>query len=159
MRKALIVAVAVVSIALLFGCNSDQDSPDTVDTGKVTPEFLRSHGFRQSDPNRSIFTLPHVRLADISRTLRFPLSALRHTPSQPVDSDVRIVKIRDLYFVVESEVRDKDGRVISGSLDDPNAICTVSVSLNQVPLEQEMPKGMIVQPSAGGDAEERAPQP
>lgn len=114
--------------------NRVEDAKQQVDSGtnRVTPAFLRAHGFSPTASDPDIFTLKNVRLADVARGLDFSPSDLRPTPSQPIHSDVRIVRIRDLYFVVESEVRDADGNVISGSLAQSNAVCTISVGLKQV---------------------------
>jgi len=95
-------------------------------------EYLVAHGFKRSATDRSIYQLKNVRLADVARDLGFRLDALRRIEQQPWFSDNRIVEVKGLYFVVRSEVRDKNGRVIEDSLDDPNALCTVSVCINPV---------------------------
>ena len=93
--------------------------PDGV---KVTREFLLAHVFKKSATIPDFYVLEHVRLADISRDLGFPLAALRMSMSGP---ETRCAQVGGFYFKVRSEVRDNEW-----ALNDPQTICTVSVSLN-----------------------------
>ena len=134
-----------VIASLLFGAwgislacaeKGDDAMENTPSASKVTQEYLLAHGFKQSATDSDIFSLEKVRLGHIARKLGFLLADLRPIPNQPRYSDQRTIAVRNLIFVVESEVRDKDGNVIQRSLDSPDAICTVSVSLDQVPVQE-----------------------
>jgi hypothetical protein len=106
----------------------------------INHEYLSAHGFVESEVGPGIFSLLNVRLGDAATSLGFSLSDLRPTPSQPLGSDVRTVKIRNLRFVVQARIKEVSGKHVAESLDDPNSICTISVALNQVPPEREMQK-------------------
>ena len=110
------------------------------DSDRVTPEFLVDRGFIQGKSDTNLYTLGQVTLEEAARRLGFSTSQMRPTPSQSIDSDIRIVKVRNLLFVIRSEMRDSRGRVISGSLDNPDALCSVSVSLAQVSNGKLIPK-------------------
>ncbi len=105
-------------------------------TPKVIRKYLLTHGFKQSTTDSDIYNREHVRLADVARDLGFSVKDLQPTLNQYSHSDVRTVKVSDLTFVVKSEVRDKNGNIVGGSLDNPDAICTISVSLLQVPVRE-----------------------
>jgi arabinogalactan endo-1,4-beta-galactosidase len=106
----------------------------------ITAEFLSQHGFVESEGGPGVFSLLNVRLGDASRDLGFVLSDLRRMPSQSAGSDVRIVKIRNLAFVVRARTTEVDGKTIAESLDNPDSICTISVAMNQAPAVREMTK-------------------
>jgi hypothetical protein len=115
---------------------------DEITTNRVTVEFLTSCGFVQSKSDTNVFTLERVTVREAAKRLGFSPDQMMPTPSQSLFSDVRIVKVRNLRFVVSSEVRDSQDRVVSGSLDKPDAICTVSVALTQAPdTRKKTPKG------------------
>jgi hypothetical protein len=114
-------------------------APRTTDI--VTPEYLTAHGFIKSKCASDIFSLSNVRVGDAARDLGFSLADLRKTPSQPLGSDTRIVKIRNLWFVVDACAKKIPGKPpVPESLDHPDSICTISVALNQIPPEREMMK-------------------
>jgi hypothetical protein len=119
MRRS-IVAVVLAFCPLLSGC---------AHKSRENREFLLAHGFRQSAIGPHIYELQHVRLADVSRDLGFPLAALRRVDGVKVGEDVRIVEAHGLHFAVESEVVDKQRSDYKVSLNDPNAICTVRASI------------------------------
>ncbi len=129
----IITSIFILFTLFLSGCDSGTIKTTDTGTGQITREFLTAHGFQQSLSDPDIFYLANVHLKDAAKDIGFSLSDLRETPSQPSEcSDVRTVKIQNLYFVVESEVRDEQGCVVSDSLSNPDAICTISVSLHQV---------------------------
>lgn len=108
----------------------------------VDADFLVRNGFQRSTSDKEIFEIPNVRLSEIAGRLGFSLKDMRPVPpGQSQFSDIRVVKIRNLWFVVESNVKDAEGRVRPQSLDDPDAYCAISVSLFQVPPEKEFRKG------------------
>lgn len=127
--------ILLITVFFLAGCWDKNNYNNLNPDNKITKEFLSSHGFVESEDGSDIYSLRNVRLGDISQELGFSLSDLQPTPSQQSFSDVRIVKIRDLYFVIRSEVRDQDGKILPNSLNNPDAICTVSVALDQVKNE------------------------
>ncbi len=106
-------------------------------TPRITSEYLLAHGFKQSATDPDTYNREHVRLAEIARDLGFSAKDLRPTLNQSNYSDVRTVKVGDLTFVVKTEVRDKNEKIVSKSLDKPDAICTVCVSLNSPPPVRE----------------------
>jgi hypothetical protein len=133
-------SIAIGTAVMLTGCTARIQQQVDSDANRVTPGFLQSHGFRPSNESPDIFILRNVRLADAARDLGFSVGNLHPTPSQPDHSDKRIVKIRNLWFVVESEMRDAKGMIISGSLVQSHALCTISVGLKQVETSKEKHK-------------------
>lgn len=142
MKNILILIV----VCLVVGCtNSPRPDSNVSEANEpradvVTAEFLTEHGFTESEGGPDIFSLPNVRVGDAARDLGFSLSNLRHTPSQPEGSDVRTVKIRNLFFVVRARTAVVDGEPVAESLDKPDSICTISVALNQAPADRKMKK-------------------
>ncbi len=135
------MSCAIVSVLLSFAgisiaCGQQSEDTKTSSTRSITSEFLLAHGFKQSATKPHIYTREHARLADVARDLGFSLKSLQPTVGQDSGSDVRTVDVDDSNFVVRSEVRDKNGHIIPGSLDDPDAICTISVSLRQAPVRE-----------------------
>ena len=100
MRHRMIMGIVLGLDGMSLACTPKGDhamqSPPS--TARVTPDYLLSHGFRQSATAPHIFELEQVRLGDIAHKLGFALADLRATPNQPWHSDVRIVRIKDLYF-------------------------------------------------------------
>jgi len=115
------LALLLALVGSLCGCR---------DNAHEAREFLVAHGFKQSSIHRDIYELKKVRLADASREIGFRLPLVQHVPSQTLESDLRIAEAHGLYFVIESEVRDKDGRIVQDSLDHPDALCTVHVTVH-----------------------------
>ena len=134
-----IVLVTIIA-SLLAGCTAHQPEITHESKAVVTQEFLSEHGFWESEGGRGVFSLLDVRLGDASRDLGFALADLRRTPSQPRFSDVRNVRIRNLHFVVRARIQAIDGKKVVDSLDDPDAMCTISVAIQQVPPEREITK-------------------
>ncbi len=134
-----------VMMGILFGLmgtslacaqKGDDMKKSTPSTPKVTRTYLLAQGFKQSATDPDVYNLEHVRLADMARAFGFSVTDLRPTRNQSRYSDTRTVKVDDFTFVVKSEVRDKNGKIVSGSLDKPDAICTINVSLLQVPVRK-----------------------
>ena len=51
-----------------------------------------------------------------------------------------MVQVRDHFFVIRSQMRDAQGRVVSRSLDKSDALCSVTVSLVEVSTGKLTPK-------------------
>lgn len=143
MRAFLSILLMTVAVGLLA---------DETTTNRVTVQFLISRGFVQSKSDTNIFTLERVTVREAAKRLGFSPDQMRPTPSQSMHSDIRTVKVLNLWFVVSSEVRDSQDRVVSGSLDKPDAICKVSVGLTQAPDTRKMtPKGKPPRKKQGSD--------
>jgi hypothetical protein len=113
---------------------------DEATTNRVTAEFLTIRGFVQSKTDTNIYTLEHMTVREAAKRLGFSPDQMRPTTSQPSPSDIRTVQVLNLRFVISTEVRDSQNRIVSGSLDKLDALCTVSVSLIQVSEERLIPK-------------------
>lgn len=142
MRTVLFLMVVCSVVGCAERPSRATDEPDARPKADavVTSEFLSEHGFAEPKGSPGIFSLLNVRLGDASRDLEFALSDLRRTPSQPEGSDVRTVKIRNLFFVVRARTAVVDGEPVADSLDEPDSICTISVALNQASPDREMMK-------------------
>jgi hypothetical protein len=135
----MIGVVASVVFALVgssFANAQSGDDSKKPSTPNVTREYLLAHGFKQLTDNPDRFEREHVRLRDVLGDLGVPLAFLRPTVNQSENSDIRTAHPPGLYIIVRSEVRDRNGRVRSRSLDDPDAICSVHVWRNPTPLRE-----------------------
>jgi hypothetical protein len=133
-RNIETILCGISCLMLASGGRGYDGAQDAAGVPNVTREYLLAHGFKRSAISSDVFTAQNARLSDISRDLGFPLASLRPTKNQPPDSDVRNAVVRGIYIIVRSEVRDPSGRVVRGSLDKPDAICTVTVSLGKGPV-------------------------
>jgi len=133
MKHRVIMGFLLGLFGMLLGCSSkgDRTMQTPHSTEKITREYLLSRGFKQSVTDPDIFEAENVRVVDMAHKLGFSLTDLLPTSNQALESDERTVKIKDLEFLVRSEVRDHNDHIIHGSLDNPDAICTVSVSVKQ----------------------------
>ena len=113
---------------------------DVAHTNRVTAEFLVGCGFVQSKSDTNLYTLGRVTLKEAAKRLGFPTDQMRPTTSQSIHSDTRIVQVRDHFFVIRSQMRDAQGRVVSRSLDKSDALCSVTVSLVEVSTGKLTPK-------------------
>ncbi len=96
---------------------------------KSTKEFLIESGFTFSE-KKNCFVIERIKLIDASKQIGFDLNKLKNTPGQHSHEDVRTIEHSEkLFFIVESLVSDDKGRIISGSLDDQNAICEITAVL------------------------------
>jgi hypothetical protein len=86
---------------------------------------------------RDTYVLKSIPLKEAAKRLDFSYSMLKPSGSAPRDSDRRTVKVRNLYFIVESEVRAAQGLIVAKSLDRADAVCSVIVSLAQIQKEIE----------------------
>jgi len=84
---------------------------NTLAASPKTREYLLQNGFKISSSDPNIFTLEKVRLQDVAHKLGFSLASLRSVANQSPWSDIRVVEVKNLYFSIESEVRDQDGNV------------------------------------------------
>src|ERR1700730_12790554 len=133
-------AIAVILFAGTgWVCGCAKGEPVVSPPEKITREYLLSVGFEKAEDDREIVELQRARLRDVAKTLGFSLTELRSTLNQSNRSDIRTVDVRGFHFVVKSEVRDSSGQVVRRSLDDPNALCTVSVWLKPVPQPHYAP--------------------
>jgi hypothetical protein len=93
---------------------------------KITSDFLLSHGFIQEDNDRQFYKLSAVLLKNAAKDLGFSLEKMYTPPNgHPSLPDLRIVQIRDLHFVIRADKPNE-------SLNNPDTICSISVSLNQI---------------------------
>jgi hypothetical protein len=100
----------------------------TPSTPTVTRDYLLSNGFREAKESRpGAFICEHAHLRNVMQTIGVPLAALRPIVGQPAHSDERGANSNGLGVLVRSEVRNQKGNIVSHSLDDPEAICTVEV--------------------------------
>ncbi len=127
--SGLIFVPHALSAAEAAKSNGEKLSVEVTEKPKLTREYLLANGFKQSAKNPDSFTVESVRLGDISKKLNFPLSALRRTISSAPESDMRIVTVRDMEFVVRSEVHGPDFREVERFYENPDTLCTVGVSL------------------------------
>jgi len=122
MYRLFLVTVTVA--ALTQGCSRESEAqPDQ----RVTPQFLTEHGFEERD---GVYYIDRIPVGQAGSRLGFELSNMRPTAGQSAFSDQRIVKIRNLWFVIESR-RTHDIEHIKDSLDDPSCPASISVSLTQ----------------------------
>ncbi len=132
--SGLIFSPLALSAAEAVKSNGEKLSVEVTEKPKLTRENLLAHGFKQSEKNKDSFVAEHARLGDVESALGFQITALRPTVSQSRHSDIRQGLVEGKQVLVKSEVRDEKGRIVPGSLDKPDAICTVYVSLkNYVP--------------------------
>jgi hypothetical protein len=131
--KTMIFLFAAVSV--LAGCGAAKPAEGLAGGAKAARERLLAQGFKPDPAGSYMVILSNVRLSDAARILSLSPAALKPVLSQPPDSDVRTASLGDMYVLVYSEVRDNEGRVVPGSLDDPQAICTVRVGF--LPLNRE----------------------
>lgn len=92
------------------------------------PEGLLSYGFKRSPTDPDYFTLEHARLADVARNMGFSPEYVQLMQREAGPTDSRAVMARGIYIVFTSETHDQNGNAVADSLNDPQAICTVSVS-------------------------------
>ena len=133
--KQVVVGILVGLLGMLSACSQKRD--EATQNARVaspkTREYLLQNGFKISSTDPDIFTLEKFQLQEVAHKLGFSLASLRSVVNQSPRSDIRIVKVKNLDITIQSEVRDQEGNVVSNSLDNPNALCTVSVSLKQMP--------------------------
>ncbi len=126
----LSVLFGLALLSLAFAAEENRDMKSKSAASKVTRKRLLAIGFKELATDRDVFVAEKVRLGDISQKLGFPLSSLESVFNQPLlGSDVRTVIVGNRKFGVTSDVRGSNGQVVSGSLDSPDALCTVRVSL------------------------------
>ena len=130
--SGLIFAPLALSAAEAVKSNGEKLSVEVTEKPKLTRENLLAHGFKQSEKNKDSFVAEHARLGDVESALGFQITALRPTVSQSRHSDVRQGLVEGKQVLVKSEVRDEKGRIVPGSLDKPDAICTVYISLKKL---------------------------
>jgi hypothetical protein len=132
MRKKSMIAVIgpLFCFALAFvlsGCGAGKPEAGLSDDVRWLRERLLAQGFKPDPGGSYDLILAHARLSDAARLLEMSPADLKPTLSQSWDSDIRTATIGALYVLVYSEVRDNEGRIVSGSLDHPEAVCTVRV--------------------------------
>lgn len=134
MRLLGAISLSIAIIGVPLGCAREGDSAMQTSTAmpKLTRENLQSLGFKPSQNDPDSDNLENVPLADVSRKLGFSLADLQPTRNQPPHSDVRTVNVRGMCFIVRSEVRNNQGNIVPHSLDNPDAICSISVSFKQI---------------------------
>jgi hypothetical protein len=128
--KQVLVGVLLGLLGTSLACAQKEDDmkKKTPSTPTIARDYLLANGFSESKESRpGAFIREHAHLRNVMRTIGVPLAALRSTRSQPAHSDVRTANCNGLYVIVRSEVRNQKGSIVSHSLDDPEAICTVEV--------------------------------
>ncbi len=136
-QVAMAVMLGFMIASLASAQNQDAEAQKTPKTSRLTCQYLLSHGFKESPNYPGVFERARVRLGDVSRDLGFSIASLRPTLNQPLHSDVRMADVQGRNVLVRSEVQDSKGRIVEHSLDRPDALCTVSVSLRPRPPEPE----------------------
>lgn len=129
--KRAIVGVLLGVLVTSVACAQKQDGAvkKAPTVPKVTREFLLAHGFRVLADDPATFIRERVPLTDVLRDLDIPLTSLRPMVSQPADSDMRAARVHGISALFQSEVRDREGRIVEHSLDMTDSICTVHVCL------------------------------
>ena len=130
--STLLLAMAVYRAESAAGRDKKEgDLESATATPKLSRENLLAHGFKQSETNKDSFVAEHARLREVESALGFQITSLRPTVSQDMHSDTRHGLVEGKQVLVKSEVRDDKGRIVHRSLDSPDAICTVYVSLKK----------------------------
>jgi hypothetical protein len=112
--------------ALFLGC-ADDLTHSVPSASKATRELLLARGFKQTSAAPDIYELETEHLRDVLRDFGLSLPELAPAWQGPLSSDMREVTLEGLYLRVESAVRDKKGRIVDRSLDNPDALCKVRV--------------------------------
>jgi len=137
--RQIVVNTVFALAGLPLACAQQREGTekDPSSTRKITAEYLLKHGFKQSATDSDRYERKHARVGDLARELGFSLETL-YRPSNPGGFESqRTVKIGDYVFDLRAEFRDSNGNISyesdSGTapevLDDPDAICTISVLL------------------------------
>lgn len=116
------------------GRKNDQGAPPEASGDNTQPlpraamiDLLTRAGLRPLPGEANTYAASGVRLGEIAQKLGFDPRQMRPTVNQPSGSDVRTALVRGRYMIVESQMRDAQGQVIRGSLDNPDALCSVRV--------------------------------
>jgi hypothetical protein len=131
-NRAIVAAVLLGLLGMSLACAEKKGDEAMRTEPMVNREFLLAHGFKQSPDDADFYELKHVRLADASRDLGFALTSLQPALNEVRINDVFTVEVRGLCFSVQSDVPYIKS-LTDGLLDNPDTLCMVSVSLNQVP--------------------------
>ncbi len=139
------MTIKQITIGLLLGLlgaplacaqKGDDTKNNVASAPKMTRDLLLVHEFKESSdsrPEMGIFERKQARFGDVLKDLGLSVSSFRPTVNQPATSDVRSADLPEGWVVVTSEVRDKQGQVLRNSLDNLDAMCTVTVTLDQTP--------------------------
>jgi hypothetical protein len=134
LTKSTISAVLLLLCLIAGGCRDD---------ARHVRQLVLSCGFTRvgTRPFCDEYELKGVHLAAAARDLGFPLAAMRHVEGEAAwgGPETRIVPLEGFFFVIDSEAeRAFDSSSSQRPLDDPNAICTVSVAFDQVRNEPRL---------------------
>jgi hypothetical protein len=123
-------AVILVSVMVPFAGQPGAVMSDQPSTKQITAEYLLAHGFRRAPGHSDLFVASNVKLSEISRALGFRRDALRPTAGLEAGTDSRSTQVGGVFIEVTSSVqRVRDGAVLEQQLDQPDAVCRVSVLL------------------------------
>lgn len=95
----------------------------------ITRDYLLAHGFVEGSRDADTFVRRHIMVGKAAHQLGFKVSALYSLPGQPAYSDVRALYMKSIMVIIKSEMRDADDRIVPRSLDNADALCTVTVQL------------------------------
>lgn len=109
-------------------CDDPKPAPTTADA--FTKQSLLELGFVER--RGVIFELPVMPVEEAARLLGFRLADMRPTVNQSPFMDKRVVIVRGHYFIVESRRTNREGLVVSNSLDDPTCPARVGTAITQV---------------------------
>ncbi len=116
------------------GKKADAPSPSAQPGGQplsrtAMAELLTRSGLKPLAGEPNTYAISGVKLADIAQRLGFDPKQMRPAPNQPRAGDIRTAMVQGRYATIESQVRDRQGQVVRGSLDNPDAICSVQIFL------------------------------
>jgi len=138
-RTIAVVLLGFCGMSLACADKRDKAEQSTPPGPKLTREYLVAHGFKPSPTDRGLYERKHVRLGDALRDLGIPYAALETMIN--VDSDhMRGADVQGMSVLVQSEVRQGKAGLVMDSLDDLNAICTVTVPFGE---EGPAPKHVV----------------
>ena len=136
MRKSLLVVLLVLLGTLLANAqNVDSSAKQNASVKDLTREYLLAHGFKQSKEDPDHFEKKQVRLGDVLDDLGLTLKSLRPMMNAPQngDEDVRTAKGEGMHAVFRGKFANNRGRRIGSAPANPDAVYTVSVSINRPP--------------------------
>lgn len=125
------VFIGVVGPAVASAQSGDKMTTPPLSTQKVTREFLLSHGFKESADDPNHFVRDQVRLGDVLSDMGLSLASLQPVPNGPFDEDMRRVRSEGAHFMFRAKAKNNKGRIIGSSQANPDAVYTVSVSINR----------------------------
>ena len=93
---------------------------------RYSHEALLNRGFRTIS---GVYELSPVELKQAAKVVGFELTQMRATDGDVPYSDIRTVSAGGVWFTIESLEKDREGNVVSGSLDNYYSMVAISTSL------------------------------